>query len=404
MWSSCHHSRARLQGLVVAASKRSCETSRCISAIVVPRGHRASFPECLEEAGKLRSSRMLLGFPSSFYRPFSSSADSAGTNEQLTPSFPPNLKLDPKSKFSKQKHQQQKSQTKRTTEATVESGAGSHENDSLESSLVLSPTRTTNTTSPAPSADRLHVNVYTLFAPEYNNQVGTIWLDPKVFGQYPIRVDFLKRAVDYYRHHKRGRRTAKTKTISEVSGSGRKLRPQKGQGRARVGHSRPPHFRGGAKAHGPKNTTNYANYKLNKKLRKQALLHALSQKVLEGNLLIVDQLYGLPTHKTNDLAKLLRPWNIGTDTKYTSSALILDYCTKDDFISTENETTLSDSELESKVYNSIPTNLWVASQNLQRVTVGNHHAASVYDILKHKRLVLTLAAVQKLEERYKNFF
>lgn len=60
-----------------------------------------------------------------------------------------------------------------------------------------------------------------------------------------------------------------TKRIGEIRGSGRKVRPQKGQGRARAGHSRPPHWRGGAKAHGPR--VRDWSYKLNKKFKKLGL-------------------------------------------------------------------------------------------------------------------------------------
>lgn len=89
-----------------------------------------------------------------------------------------------------------------------------------------------------PLPQRLHVPVHTFFAPHYESQVGTLWLHDLVFGRDPIRVDLLKRAVNYIRAKKRGYRKVKVKTVSEKRGSGRKLRPQKGQGRARVGHGR----------------------------------------------------------------------------------------------------------------------------------------------------------------------
>ena len=90
-----------------------------------------------------------------------------------------------------------------------------------------------------PLPDRLLVSV--LDKNDLTSSVGTISLHPVVFGQETVRVDLLKRVVLYYRNNKRGKRyPARTKTISEVSGSGRKLRQQKGMGQARVGHSRPP--------------------------------------------------------------------------------------------------------------------------------------------------------------------
>jgi hypothetical protein len=91
----------------------------------------------------------------------------------------------------------------------------------------------------------------TITATPTTTKIGTIHLSKDIFGCYPIRTDILIRVVQYQRNKKRGKRyPAYSKTISEVSGSGRKVRPQKGGGTARAGHKRPPHWRGGAKAHG----------------------------------------------------------------------------------------------------------------------------------------------------------
>ena len=107
-----------------------------------------------------------------------------------------------------------------------------------------------------PLPQRLYVQVYS-FPPDNslsntNDTVGTLYLNEMVFGRTPIRTDLIHRVVVYQRNKKRGLRNAgaRTKTISEVSGSGKKMRPQKGSGKARCGHKRPPHWRGGAKAHG----------------------------------------------------------------------------------------------------------------------------------------------------------
>jgi len=244
-----------------------------------------------------------------------------------------------------------------------------------------------------PLPERLHVDIHTLFPTHHLHQqsaiAGTLWLDETVFGCDPIRIDLLKRAVDYHRAKKRGRRKAVTKTIHEVSGSGRKLRPQKGRGMARVGHSRPPHFRGGAKAHGPKNVTDYGNTKLNKKVRRLAIKNALSQKLKEGNLILFNQLYEIPTHKTAELIQLLQPWNIGSK-EGGASALILDHYYPD-----EEEV----NQAQAASYQGVPLNLWLASSNLHNVRVGNDHACNVYDILKHEKLVLTLAALDELQGR-----
>lgn len=77
-----------------------------------------------------------------------------------------------------------------------------------------------------PLPERLNMEIHTLFRTP--SLVGSIHLNESVFGLDPIRVDLLKRSVEYYRAKKRGRRNAVTKTISEVSGSGRKIRKQRG--------------------------------------------------------------------------------------------------------------------------------------------------------------------------------
>jgi large subunit ribosomal protein L4 len=336
------------------------------------------------------------------------SARNLSTSTAIKFKLPPNLKIDPRSSFA----------PPRVFDAPLKEKKDTNANGDMESSAKVSPDSVINhdedddsvdydededdvdfdilkdDAAPhyaIPLPDRLNVSIYTLFAPEHSNQVGTLWLDPATFGRDPIRIDMLKRAVDYYRAKKRGRRQAVTKTISEVSGSGRKVRNQKGGGIARAGHSRPAHWRGGAKAHGPKNNTDYGNVKLNKKVRKQALQHALSQKLLEGNLIVLDQLHALSSHKTKDLAQMLEPWDIAG--RYGTTALILDhyYPEKGD-----------DDNKEATSYRGIPVNLWVASGNLFKIKVGNDHLASVYDILKYDKLVLTLSALQQIEKRLKD--
>ena len=273
------------------------------------------------------------------------------------------------------------------------------DDDDDESGAWTMPLTRTKFVIPLP--DRLHVNVHSLVSSSQNTTVGTLPLHPNVFGHDDIRIDLITQAVNYIRAKRRGRRNggAITKTISTVSGSTRKLRPQKGMGRARVGHGRPPHFRGGAKAHGPKGAIqNYGNIKLNKQMKRLALRHTLSQKLIEGNLLLLDHLYELPTHKTKELVQLLEPFQIGT--KDGTTALILDHYypqrQRDDTTDTDTTSTPT-----ARSYRGVPVNFWVASANLYKLTVGNTHAANVYDILKHEKLVLTLSALEQLEARLK---
>jgi large subunit ribosomal protein L4 len=246
-----------------------------------------------------------------------------------------------------------------------------------------------------------------------DESVGSIWLEPTVFGIDPIRIDLIKQSVDYIRNKIRGVRTAKSKTISEVSGSGRKVRPQKGGGQARAGHSRPAHWRGGAKAHGPKNTVDYGKCKLNKNVKKIAIRSLLSQKLKEGNLIIVNHLM-LDSHKTGPWAKILEQnYGIGKTTKKnseikTTTALIVDHYLEpenDDDDDDDNDES-SDSVIESDndyhaSYHGVPINLWVATSNIPRVLVRNTRFLNVYDILKKEKLIITLSALNEIENKWK---
>ena len=245
-----------------------------------------------------------------------------------------------------------------------------------------------------PLPDRLKVEIHTLFAPQHSTLCGTIHLEESVFGKDPIRIDLIKRTVDWFRAHKRGRRKAHSKTISDVSGSGKKVRPQKGSGRARAGHSRPPHWRHGARVHGKKNTRDYGKMKLNKKVRQAALRHVLSQKLKEGNLIVLNQLYELPTHKTGELNRLLKPWGFGVEGGAT--ALLLDHYYPDKQWAEDDET-----KPKANTYFGVPVNLHVASGNLFRLQIGNSHRANVYDILRFEKLVMTLSTLQIIQSRLK---
>ncbi|EED93627.1 RM4, ribosomal protein 4, partial [Thalassiosira pseudonana CCMP1335] len=198
--------------------------------------------------------------------------------------------------------------------------------------------------------------------------LGSIHLSAHTFGCDPIRVDILHRCVVYQRNKRRGKRNAgaRTKTIHEVSGSGRKVRNQKGGGVARAGHSRPAHWRGGAKAHGPKGSVQDYTTKLNKKVRKMGVRHALSQKLLEGNLIVMGDL-NAKSHKTKELEEALGRFGIAGK--------------------------------KGTVYGGLNVNLKVASGNLFKVKVMNQLGTNVYDLLKHEKLVLSLSAVKALEER-----
>jgi large subunit ribosomal protein L4 len=337
------------------------------------------------------------------------------TKPLITATIPSNLRFDPRSSFAP-KTKETPAKTAKTVpriKSRPESAAVAVDEDKLDqvspdgyeedledddddndSYFGLDPQRERASYYAIPLPQRLHVDILTLFSPNQMT-VGTIWLDESVFGIDEIRVDLLKRAVDYYRAKKRGRRKAVTKTISQVSGSGNKRRNQKGTGRARMGHSRPPHHRGGAKAHGPKNVTDYSHTKLNQKVRRAAVRNALSQKLLEGNLIVLNQLHELPSHKTADLLRYLQQLHIGGPDD--CSALILDQHDT----ATGGDDKDNDGSKPKSSYNGVPFHLWVASRNLHKIAVGSSHVANVYNILKHEKLVLTLAALSQLESTLK---
>jgi large subunit ribosomal protein L4 len=234
-----------------------------------------------------------------------------------------------------------------------------------------------------PLPDRLKVDVQNALDGSVN---GTLWLDPSVFG-VDIRIDLIKQNVDYIRNKLRGQRKSKTKTIGEVSGSGRKVRNQKGTGMARAGHSRPAHWRGGAKAHGPKNNRDYGDVKMNKKAKRLAMVSTLSQKLKEGNVILLDHLK-LPSHKTKEWSSILESV-YGISGREGTTALILDHYLEN-----------AEEEGEHAAFHGVPINLWVASGNQYKIKVANQRFANVYDILKHDKLVLTLDALQQIEARW----
>lgn len=118
------------------------------------------------------------------------------------------------------------------------------------------------------------------------DELEPVTLDGSVFGA-PTRVDILQRVVRWQLACRRAG-TNKTKTRTEVSGSTRKPWKQKGSGRARVGDIRAPQWRGGYRVHGPK--LRDFSYSLPKKVRAMGLRVALSTKLREGKLAVVDSL------------------------------------------------------------------------------------------------------------------
>jgi len=194
-----------------------------------------------------------------------------------------------------------------------------------------------------------------------NAVVGSVDLAEEVFAA-PLNEDLLYEAV---RHSQAGRRsgTAKTKTRHEVSGSGKKLWKQKGTGRARMGSIRSPIWRHGGTVHGPQ-PRDYS-YKLPRKMLLGALRTALSAKLRDGELRIVQE-FSLAEHKTKAMRAVL-------DTLGAPKSVLL-------------------------VDNGENRNLALSSRNLAGVKLVASKDVEVYDLLAHAGVVLSQAAALKLSE------
>ncbi|EDH0938326.1 50S ribosomal protein L4 [Listeria monocytogenes] len=190
---------------------------------------------------------------------------------------------------------------------------------------------------------------------------GEITLNDTVFGIEPNE----KVVVDVILSQRASLRqgTHKVKNRSEVRGGGRKPWRQKGTGRARQGSIRSPQWRGGGVVFGP-TPRSYA-YKLPKKVRRLAIKSILSSKINEEKLVVLEGLtFDAP--KTKEFAAFLK--NISVDTK----ALIV--------VAGESE------------------NVELSARNLQGITVIPAESISVLEVAKHDKLIITKAAVEKVEE------
>lgn len=197
-----------------------------------------------------------------------------------------------------------------------------------------------------------------------NKAAGEIDLPDAIFG-LEVRKDILHRCVQWQRA-KRQAGTHKTKTISEISGTGKKPFKQKGTGSARQGSLRSAQMRGGSTIFGP--VVRSHAYSLPKKVRKLALKTALSAKAKEGTLTIIAEA-ALKDTKTAALAQSFKALGL-------TNALIIDG-------------------------NEIDVSFALATRNLKHIDVLPGMGANVYDILRHKQLVLTQAGLKQLEERLK---
>ena len=194
------------------------------------------------------------------------------------------------------------------------------------------------------------------------SEVGTIELSDAVFGVEVNEHLVHMAVVNQLANNRQGTQSAKTR--SEVSGGGRKPWRQKGTGHARQGSTRSPQWTGGGVVFAPK-PRDYS-FKMNKKEKRIALLSALSSKVADNKIVVLDA-FNLDEVKTKKFAEVMS--NLKVD-----KALVV--------IEGENK------------------NVVLSGRNIPTVKVSATNEINTYDVLKYETLVVTKAAVEKLEEVY----
>jgi large subunit ribosomal protein L4 len=194
-------------------------------------------------------------------------------------------------------------------------------------------------------------------------QIGELELNDKVFGIEPnqaVMSDFVRMQLANKRVG-----TSSTKTRAEVSGGGKKPWRQKGTGRARVGSTRNPVWTGGGIVFGPK-PRDYS-YRLPRKVRRLAMKSALSSKVLDNNIIVVDELK-FDEPKTKLMVETLQALNSG------------------------NKTLVVTADGDANVAKS--------ARNIPGVKPLRVDFINVYDLLKYDTLLITKDAVARVEEVY----
>ncbi len=194
-----------------------------------------------------------------------------------------------------------------------------------------------------------------------NESVGEIELNDDVFNR-EVKEHILHEVVRMQRAARRAG-NACTKTRVEVSGGGRKPWKQKGTGRARAGTNRSPLWRGGGVTFGPK-PRDYS-FKLNRKVRQQAVAMALSARFQEGNLMVLDD-FSMDQIKTKDFVAIMNVLDVD------NGIIVID---------------------------NAPVNLSKSSRNVNGYKVMSSEGLNVYDLLLHKKVILLQPVIESLEKR-----
>jgi large subunit ribosomal protein L4 len=198
-----------------------------------------------------------------------------------------------------------------------------------------------------------------------NKEVGDVELLDSVFGVELNEALIHSAVMNYQANRRQG--TSATKTRGNVSGSGRKLWKQKGTGRARIASLRSPLWKGGGNVHGPQPRD--WSYQMPKKMRRGALRSALSERLREGNLIVIEG-FEFKNPKTREFLDAIGGLQLSDNKKKSVKTLIVD--------SLDN------------------ANLVLSTRNVEKTKVTNSFGLNIYDIIYHEKLLISKAAVDEL--------
>ena len=209
----------------------------------------------------------------------------------------------------------------------------------------------------------MKIAVYNIKGKETTKKID---LSKDIFGIEPNDHAIYLDVKNYLAAQRQG--THKTKERSDVAGSRRKIRKQKGSGAARVGDIKNPLFRGGGRVFGPRPRT--YNFKLNKKVKVLARKSALSQIVKDKKMIVLED-FSMDTTSTKDFAKILS----NLDQANNKTLLILTDSNK---------------------------NILLSSRNLKKTKVVNVSSINTYDLMNANKLMFVESSIKEIEKNYKN--
>jgi large subunit ribosomal protein L4 len=207
----------------------------------------------------------------------------------------------------------------------------------------------------------MELTVYNISGEETTKKIN---LDDKIFGIEPNDHAIYLDCKQYMANKRQG--THKSKERSEISGSTRKLKRQKGTGGARSGDIKSPVFVGGGRVFGPR-PRDY-NFKLNKKVKVLARKSALTYKVREDGIIIIEDI-NFENHKTKNYIQLLNNFNI-----FDKKTLLI--------LAEENK------------------NVYLSSRNIKQANITSTSNINTYEILKAQKLLITESSISKISEMF----